>query len=208
MNRHLLFSLRCLFSICFVFLAIGFSYSQKAVTGTVTDGGTGEALIGANIVIKGTSTGTVADFNGNYSIMANPGDVLVITYTGYASEEVTVGEETLYNVSLAPGELFEEVVVTGYGSQRAKEVTSAVTSVKSDEFNSGNVNSPAQLLQGKVAGLSIYKPSGDPNKDYQIRIRGLSTIGAQTEPLIVIDGVPGGKLSSIDPQDIESMDVF
>src|SRR4030095_5636725 len=120
MNRHLLFSLRCLFSICLVFLAVGLSYSQTTVTGTVTDGGTGEALIGANIVVKGTTTGTVADFNGNYSIMANPGDVLVITYTGYKSEEVTVGSETIYNASLTPGELFEEVVVTGYGSQRAK----------------------------------------------------------------------------------------
>jgi len=208
MNRHLLIPFRCLLSICFVFLALGLSYGQKKVTGTLTDGGTGDPLIGANIVIKGTLTGTVADFDGNYSIMANPGDILVISYTGYKSEEVTVGTETTYNLSLTPGELFEEVVVTGYGSQRSKEVTSAVSSVKSEDFNAGNMNSAVQLLQGKVAGLSIYRPGGDPNGDYSVRIRGLSTIGAQVEPLVVIDGVPGGKLSSIDPQDIESMDVL
>ncbi|MGB4849953.1 MAG: carboxypeptidase-like regulatory domain-containing protein, partial [Saprospiraceae bacterium] len=202
MNRHLLIPFRCLLSICFVFLLVGFSYGQKKITGTLTDAATGEPLIGANIVVKGTTTGTVADFNGNYSIMANTGDVLVITYTGYKSQEITVGSEMVYNSALAPGELFEEVVVTGYGSQRAKEVTGSVSSVKSDDFNKGNVSSAAQLLQGKVAGLSIYKPGGDPNGDYSIRIRGLSTIGAQTEPLVIIDGVPGAKLSSIDPQDI------
>ncbi len=208
MNRHLLFPFRCLLSISFLFLAMSMSYGQHQVTGTVTDGGSGDPLIGANIVIKGTTVGTVADFDGKYTIMANTGDVLVITYTGYKSIEVPVGTESVYNAALAPGELFEEVVVTGYGSQRAKEVTSAVTSVKSDQFNSGNMNSPAQLLQGKVAGLSIYKPGGNPNGEYEIRIRGLSTIGAQTEPLVVIDGVPGGKLSTIDPADIESMDVL
>ncbi|HZV69259.1 MAG TPA: SusC/RagA family TonB-linked outer membrane protein [Saprospiraceae bacterium] len=208
MNRHLLIPFRCLLSLCFVFLLVGFSYGQQKVTGTLTDDATGEPLIGANIVVKGTTTGTVADFNGNYTIMAAPGDVLVITYTGYKSHEIVVGTGMVYNVSLTPGELFEEVVVTGYGSQRAKEVTGAVSSVKSEDFNAGNVNTAAQLLQGKVAGLSIYKPGGDPNGDYNIRIRGLSTIGAQVEPLVIIDGVAGGKLSNIDPQDIESMDVL
>ncbi|MDQ3017207.1 MAG: TonB-dependent receptor plug domain-containing protein, partial [Bacteroidota bacterium] len=208
MNRLLLIPLRCLMSTCFVFLLVGFSYGQKAVTGTITDSGTGEPLIGANVVIKGTATGTVADFNGNYSIMANQGDVLVVTYTGYKSMELTVGMDNMYSTTLQPGELFDEVVVTGYGTQRAKEVTGAVSSVKAEDFNAGNVTSAAQLIQGKVAGVSIYRPGGDPNKEYQLRIRGLSTIGAQTEPLVIIDGVPGAKLSSIDPQDIESMDVL
>jgi len=208
MNRHLLFSFRCLLSICFTILVVGFSYGQQTVTGTLTDASTGEPLIGANVVIKGTTTGTVADFEGKYSIMASPGDVLMITYTGYKSQEITVGTETNYDLTLEAGELFEEVVVTGYGSQRAKEITSAVSSVKSEDFNSGNMNSAAQLIQGKVAGVSIFKPNGDPNDEYQLRIRGLSTIGAQTDPLIVIDGVPGGKLSSVDPNDIESMDIL
>ncbi len=208
MNRLLLIPLRCVLSACFVFMLVGFSYGQRAVTGTITDAGTGEPLIGANVVIKGTATGTVADFNGNYSIMANTGDVLVITYTGYKSAEMTVGSENMYSMTLQPGELFDEVVVTGYGTQRAKEVTGAVSSVKQEDFNAGNVTSAAQLIQGKVAGVSIYRPGGDPNKEYQLRIRGLSTIGAQTEPLVVVDGVPGAKLSSIDPQDIESMDIL
>ena len=146
MNRLLLIPLRCVLSTCFVLLLVGFSYGQRAVTGTITDAGTGEPLIGANVVIKGTATGTVADFNGNYSIMANTGDVLVITYTGYKSMEVAVGSESMYSATLQPGELFDEVVVTGYGTQRAKEVTGAVSSVKQEDFNSGNVTSAAQLI--------------------------------------------------------------
>ncbi|MFM8348805.1 MAG: SusC/RagA family TonB-linked outer membrane protein, partial [Bacteroidota bacterium] len=99
-------------------------------------------------------------------------------------------------------------MVTGYGSQEKKEITSAVTSVKSEDFNRGTVNDPAQLLQGKVAGLSIVRPGGDPNGGFNIRLRGISTFGANTEPLIVIDGVIGASLSTVDPNDISSMDVL
>ena len=102
----------------------------------------------------------------------------------------------------------EEVIVTGYGSQSEREITSATVNVNAEDFNQGPINDPVQLLQGKVAGLSIYKPGGNPNESPTIRIRGLSTLGANTAPLVVIDGVPGATLASIDANDIESMTVL
>ena len=100
------------------------------------------------------------------------------------------------------------MVVIGYGTQEKKELTSAVTSVKSEDFNRGTVNDPAQLLQGKVAGLNIAKAGNDPNGGYNIRLRGIATFGANTEPLVVIDGIIGGSLNSVDPNDIASIDVL
>jgi iron complex outermembrane receptor protein len=101
-----------------------------------------------------------------------------------------------------------EVVVVGYGTQRKKEITSAITSISSEQFNKGNINDVAQLLQGKVAGLSISKPGGNPNEGFEIRLRGLSTIGAGTSPLVVVDGMIGADLNSIDPNDIKTIDVL
>ena len=95
---------------------------------------------------------------------------------------------------LASESTLEEVVVTGYGTQKAKEVTSSITSVKVEEFNKGNVNDPSQLLQGKVAGLAIARPGGNPNSDFKIRLRGISSLGQGSQPLIIIDGVPGASL--------------
>ncbi|UCG26940.1 MAG: SusC/RagA family TonB-linked outer membrane protein, partial [Bacteroidales bacterium] len=102
----------------------------------------------------------------------------------------------------------DEIILIGYGTQRKKEITSSISNVRSEEFNRGYVNNPAQLIQGKVAGLSISKPGGNPNEGYNIRLRGLSTIGANTQPLVVIDGVAGGSLENVDPSDIESIDVL
>ena len=194
-----------------LFLLIGMTsalISQKMVSGVVSDATNGEALIGANVLVKGTATGTITDIDGSYSLTANEGDVLVFSYAGYTDQEVVIGASKTVNVALAAGKLLEEVVVVGYGSQKSKEVTGSVVSVKKDDFNAGNVNSPAQLLQGRVAGLTVSKASGDPNGSFGIRLRGLSTIGAQTEPLIIVDGVPGASLNNIDPQDIESFDVL
>ena len=191
-----------------LFLGASYTYAQRTVSGKVTDSKTGDALIGANVLVKGTSLGTITDIDGAYSIKTSVGSTLVISYTGYTPQEIVVGESGTVDVSLAEGSLLDEVVVVGYGTQKSKEVTGSVVSVKKENFNKGNVNSPTQLLQGKVAGLTISRPGGDPNGTFGIRMRGLSTIGAQTEPLIIIDGVPGASLSNIDPQDIESMDVL
>ena len=183
--------------------------SAQTVSGVVTDAETGEALIGANVSVQGFTVGTITEIDGSYSLtIPDGGEVLVFSYAGYKDQSVTIAGQTTINVSLGAGALLDEVVVVGYGTQKSKEVTSAVTSVKAEDFNAGNVNTAAQLLQGKVAGLTITRSGGDPNGTVGIRLRGLSTIGAQTEPLVVIDGVPGGSLSNIDPKDIETIDVL
>ncbi len=183
--------------------------AQRTITGTVTDEATGEPLIGANVLVVGTSTGTVTDFNGEYSLeVSEEATTLEFSYTGYSKKQVEIGASNIINATLAPGEVLDEVVVVGYGTQQAKEVTGSVTSVKEEDFNRGNVNDPAQLLQGKVSGLTISSPGGDPNQGFNIRLRGLSTLGANTQPLVVIDGVIGADLENVDPNDIKSIDVL
>jgi iron complex outermembrane receptor protein len=183
-----------------------FTYAQQVILGTVSDNQ--GPLPGATIVVKGTATGTTADFDGNYSITANAGDVLVFSYVGYTAQEITVGNQSTINVMLELGNELDEILVVGYGTQRKEELTSAITNIKSEDFNVGNINDPQQLLQGKVAGLNISRVGGDPNEPFNIRLRGLSTFGANAEPLVIIDGVIGGSLNSVDPADIESVNVL
>lgn len=181
--------------------------AQRTISGVVTDSD-GEVLIGANILEKGTTNGTITDIDGSYSLTVSDGATLLFSYTGFTDQEMAVGNQSTIDIALAQGELLDEVVVTGYGTQKTREVTSAITSVKAEDFNKGNVNDVSQLLQGKVAGLVIARPGSNPNGDFSIRLRGLSTTGASTEPLVVIDGVLGGDLNSIEPQDIASIDVL
>ena len=190
--------------------AISFACAQGVtVKGKVTSQAEGP-LPGVNIVLQGTTQGVMTDVGGNYSItVPGPQAVLVFSYISYATQTVTVGTQTTIDVVLAPAlNSLNEVVVTGYGTQKKREVTSAITSVKSDEFVKGSVTDPVQLIQGKVSGLSISKAGGDPNGSYDIRLRGMSTIGANLGPLIVIDGVSGGDLGNVDPNDIESINVL
>ncbi len=190
--------------------AVGSAYSQEiTVTGTITAEGEG-SLPGVAIAIQGTGQGTVSDLDGKYSLVV-PGSeaVLEFSFMGYTTQVVTVGNRTILDIVLVSDvTALDEVLIIGYGTQKKKEITSAISNVTSEEFNKGNVNSPAQLLQGKVAGLSITKPGGNPNGSYDIRLRGLSTIGANTQPLVVIDGVIGGSLDNVDPNDIQSIDVL
>jgi iron complex outermembrane receptor protein len=162
-----------------------------------------------NVLEKGTSNGTVTDATGNYSITVADDATLVFSFVGYTSQEVAVGNQSSINVSLKLDVTsLNEVVVIGYGTQEKKELTSAVTSVKSEDFNRGTVNDPAQLLQGKVAGLNIARAGNDPNGGFNIRLRGIASFGANTEPLVVIDGVIGGSLNTVDPNDIASIDIL
>ncbi len=181
----------------------------QTVSGTITDAETGEALIGANVLVVGTSTGTITDFDGTYSLNL-PADAkqLEFSYTGYASQVVDLNGQTTLNISMSAGELLDEVVVVGYGSQKEKEITSAVTSVDAEDFNQGPITDPTQLLQGKVAGLQVYNRGGDPNQASTVRLRGISTVGANAEPLVVIDGIIGASLDNVDPNDIESITVL
>jgi iron complex outermembrane receptor protein len=191
-------------------LASGYVSAQdKTVSGQVTSADDGQGVPGVNVVVVGTSQGTTTDFDGNYSLSVPDGAVLSFSFVGFTTQEIAVGNQSVINVILQSDvTALAEIVVTGYGTQSKREITSAVASVKSEDFNQGNVVDPAQLLQGKVAGLDITKTGGNPHGGYTIRLRGLSTIGANSEPLIVIDGVIGGQLENVDPNDIASMDVL
>ena len=192
-------------SFVFALLFSGTIYAQQ-ISGNISDE-TGP-LPGATVVVHGTSTGTVADFDGNYSISASTGDVLVFSFVGFTAQEVTVGNQSTIDVVLMSSNELEEVLVTGYGSQQQKEITSAVVSVGEESFNKGAINDASQLLQGKVAGLTIYNRGGNPNAGSVIRLRGLSTIGANASPLVVVDGVVGASLGNVDPSDIETINVL
>ena len=182
---------------------------ERTVTGTVKDAETRETLIGVNITAANDlGMGTVTDIDGNYRLtLPDTVTALTFSYVGYTSQTVPITGNVL-NVQLMPGQELSEVVVVGYGTQKTREVTSAVSRVTADDFNSGNISDPIQLIQGKVSGLSIARPGSDPNADFNIRLRGLSTFGSNTEPLIIIDGIQGASLKSVDPQDIVSMDVL
>ena len=186
-----------------VFIMMGSVIYAQTVTGTVSDA-TGP-LPGVNIVVKGTTSGTQTDFDGNYSIDVESSDaVLVFSYVGFKTQEVAVaGQSTVDVTLLEDAAQLDEVVVVGYGTAVRKEITTAVTSVGEDEFNQGVVNEASQLLQGKVAGLSVYNKGGNPNAAPIIRLRGISTIGGNTQPLVVIDGVLGQSLDNVDPADIQ-----
>lgn len=190
---------------------------QTIVTGTVTDEANALPLPGVNILIKGTTTGASTDFDGNYTITANQGDILVFSYLGYATKEITFTGETPLNVSLAEdaGQL-DEVVLIGYGTTTKRDATGSIESVTAEDFTRGNIVTPENLLQGRVAGVSVTT-SGAPGSGSEIRIRGGSSINASNNPLIVIDGLPitndnvGGSrgiLASINPNDIESFTVL
>jgi iron complex outermembrane receptor protein len=197
--------------LCFLILFIPFAsvLAQRKVTGTVTSAGN-QPVPGASVQIKGRTTGTSTDVSGHFTLtVPDNSAVLVISSIGFQTQEIQIGDRSTVAVNLSEtvGNL-SEVVVVGYGTQKKREVTSAVTSVKAEQFNKGNVSDVGQLLQGKVAGLSIARPGGDPNKPFSIRLRGLSTLGANTQPLVVIDGQIGADLNTVDPNDIASIEVL
>ncbi|MDX1363254.1 MAG: SusC/RagA family TonB-linked outer membrane protein [Arenibacter latericius] len=190
-----------------VFLCFGMAVAQE-VSGTVSDAS--GPLPGASVVVKGTTNGAQTDFDGLFTLSnVESNAILLISYIGYQPLEVSLDGRTNIDIVLTEdAQALDEVVVTGYGSQTRKEITSAVTVVSNEDFNQGTVNDASQLLQGKVAGLSIYNKGGNPNKDAVIRLRGISSVGANSSPLIVIDGVVGASLNNVDPNDIESINVL
>lgn len=180
------------------------------VTGKVIDAQTGETLPGVSVKIKGSTDGTVTDIAGSYHIEAAENNILVFSFIGYVSQELPVSGGIL-NVSLkADQAALKEVVVVGYGKQSRQLLTSSIVSVQNKDFNKGAFSNPAQLLQGKVAGLNITR-SGDPNEAPSISLRGPSTLrttGGAQEPFYVIDGVAGADYRLVSPDDIETIDVL
>lgn len=205
-----------------------FAIAQRTITGTVTDAETGEPLIGANILVVGTSSGTITDFDGAYSISVPEGsNNLEVSYTGYAAQTVAIGNQTTVDITLSAGEILDEIVVVGYGSVRKTDATGAVTSVTEKDFNQGVITSPEQLIQGRAAGVQITTSSGEPGAAANIRIRGTSSVRSGNNPLYVVDGVPlsgdasgaennsaigrsaaRNPLNFINPNDIASIDIL
>jgi len=183
-------------------------YVEVTIKGIVTEEN-GDPLPGATVKVEGTTAGTVTDINGNYTINVPEGSILIFSFIGFETSRVSIGNETELNIILKEDmSSLEEVVVVGYGTQKKGEITSSITRVTEKDFNRGNINDPTQLLQGKVAGLQIAKAGGNPNQPFSVRLRGLSTLGANAEPLVIIDGTIGGSLSNVDPNDIASIDVL
>ncbi|WKZ60936.1 MAG: SusC/RagA family TonB-linked outer membrane protein [Cyclobacteriaceae bacterium] len=180
-----------------------------SVSGKVTDE-VDNSLPGVNVSVKGTQTGTMTDASGNFAIDVVPNATLVFSFIGYETIEVTVGNKSTINIKLSESlKALDEIVVIGYGTTTKKEITGAVTTLKSEDFNKGIFNSPMGLIQGKVAGLSITKPNGaDPMAGYQILLRGTNTLTSGQSPLIIIDGMIGADLKNINFQDVESFDVL
>jgi TonB-dependent starch-binding outer membrane protein SusC len=181
------------------------------VSGKVTDATTGELLPGVTVLIDGTTTGVLTDTNGQFIIdIGNNEAVLRFSFVGYVTQTVNVKGNEGLNIAMVPDvRTLDEVVVIGYGTTTKKEVTGSITSVDNENFTKGNVTSPLQLLQGQVAGLNIVRSNGgDPNGDFEIQLRGLTTLAGGADPLIVVDGVIGGSLNNLSPEDIETIDVL
>ena len=181
---------------------------SKKVTGKVRDS-EGE-LIGATVMEKGTSNGVITDYNGNFSIDVSPNATLVVSYVGYVTQEVRVGNQSNINIVLdAEGGNLNEVVVIGYGTQRREAVTSSVANVNGEKLNQIAATNAAQALQGRIAGVLMTQTSTQPGAEMQIRIRGQRSLSASNDPLIVLDGIPFmGQLSDINPSDIKSIDIL
>jgi TonB-dependent starch-binding outer membrane protein SusC len=218
---------KLMFFMVFV-LSVSATYAQRMVTGKVKDSKTGEALIGASVLVKGTTTGTITDIDGSYSLNAPVGSTLVVSYTGYPEMEMLVSETGNMDFSVEPGSVLEEVVVTGYGTVKKKDATGSVASISTRDFQKGIVLSTDQMMQGRVAGVQISQNSGEPGGGINVRIRGTSSVYGGNQPLFVVDGVPlsgdetsagasafgvgrqsaKNPLNFLNPDDIASIDVL
>ncbi|MEZ5038746.1 MAG: TonB-dependent receptor [Saprospiraceae bacterium] len=208
--------LRCL--VWLVLVSTGQLYAQIPITGKVTSGDEGEALIGVNIIIQGTSSGTVTDIDGRFELSAQAEDVLRFSYTGYQDLLVTVGNQTTINVELqTSATLLNEVVISGYGIQTMRrDVTGAISKIDKATLENTAAVSVSELLQGRAAGVNVVSNDGTPGAGISINIRGLASISAGGAPLIVIDNIPYlssgddavNPLAFLNPNDIESIDIL
>ena len=180
--------------------------ATKKITGTVVDAQ--GPVIGASVMEKGTTNGTVTDFDGNFTLNVNPGATIVISFIGYETQEIKVGNQSNFNITLNEDDaVLEEVVVVGYGTMKKKLVTGATVQVKGDDIAKLNTTNALEAMQSSTPGVQITQSSSQPGKGYKVYIRGMGTIG-DNSPLYVIDGVAGGNLDGINPNDIESIDIL
>ena len=177
------------------------------VTGQVTDSN-GEPIIGANVVVKGTTAGTITDFDGNYSLDVPENATLIFSYLGMASQEIPVTSNTISVVLKEDNQVLEEVVVTGYGTTKKRDLVTAVGSVNADQLKDVPVASAAEALQGKMAGVSVVTAEGSPDADVKIRVRGGTSLTQSSDPLYIVDGFQVSSIADIPPSNIQSMDVL
>lgn len=214
-----LFQRLMLHLVCVLFCATGASVAvaqeqgngEMSVSGRIIDASSKTPLVGVSVVVEGTTRGVVTDEEGRYAIEVDGANsVLSFSYLGYVAQSIAVANRTEINVELREDqESIDEVVVIGYGKTTKKEVTGSVSSLKSDDFNTGSFTNAAGLFQGKVAGLSVVNPNGgDPNASYEILLRGANTLSAGQGPLLIIDGVVGADIRNINFQEVESVDVL
>jgi TonB-linked SusC/RagA family outer membrane protein len=206
-----------LLAFIFLFVVFAFSYTGSVysqanepitVTGTITDVD-GNPLVGATIMIKGTTQGTVTDMNGKFTLPCTENDVLAISFIGYNTEEVTAVAGQEIQVSMIEDILsLSEIVVVGYGTMRKQDLTGSISSVSSEDLNKGVITTTEQTLQGKIAGLTVTKGSGDPTSGATLRLRGGTSLTASSSPLIVVDGIPGVDINTVQPSEIVSVDVL
>lgn len=214
MKRNATFKVLLMF-IVGLFLSVNTFAQQIVVKGIVKDT-TGEPIIGANVIVKGTTNGTITDFDGNFLLNANKGDIIIISFIRYRSQEAQAAASM--NIILKDDtELLDEVVVIGYGSVKKDDLSGSVVAIKAEEMNKGAVTSPQELIMGKVPGLSVSQGDGAPGAGSTIRIRGGASLNASNDPLIVIDGIPVSNdaapgtpnaLATINPNDIETFTVL
>ncbi|MBQ3672928.1 MAG: TonB-dependent receptor [Paludibacteraceae bacterium] len=189
-------------------LLVGVAVQARVISGTVKDP-TGETIISASVVVKGTTIGTVTDFDGNYSLDV-PADakVLVFSYIGMQTQELEITGNVMNVVLQENSEVLEEVVVTGYGTTKKRDVVTSVASVSADQLKDIPVTSAAEALQGKLSGVSVTTTEGSPDADVKIRVRGGTSLTQSNDPLYIVDGMPVSSIADIAPSDIASMDVL
>ncbi|PHN03224.1 SusC/RagA family TonB-linked outer membrane protein [Flavilitoribacter nigricans] len=219
--QHRLFRSLLLVGCCV--LSLQFGWSQRMVSGTLTDAESNDPLIGANVVVKGTSTGTITDFDGRYSLeIPDDATTLVYSYTGYTPKEIEVAGQSVINVQLSSGTILDEVVVIGYGTQKRADITGAVARFEAERLEERPIARVDQALVGQLAGVRVQQTSGLPGAGFKVQIRGTGSINANNQPLYVIDGFPlevseqnanggfgaGNPLDNLNPNDIQSIEVL
>lgn len=207
-KRKIAFRREIVFSLFMVFLSIGAFAQSISVRGTVKDV-TGEPIIGASVLEKGTTNGIITDMEGHFILQVSGKSSLVISYLGNQTQEIAInGRKKLDVVLKEDTELLDEVVVVGYGTMQKRDVTTSVTAVSTKDLNQRPIISTGSALQGKAAGVQITQPNGLPGQGMVIRVRGSSSINASNDPLYVVDGVPMTDINFLSPNDIESMQIL
>ena len=205
-NNHLIKGILLILAV----VSLNWGYAQQTISGKVTDANSNQPLIGASIVIKGTTKGTITDTSGLFKLKADRGNTLKVSYVGYQAKEIQVTAKTSYKIALMPGKGLEEFVVVGYGTQEKTDVTGAVERIKAEDLNEGSVTNPLQQIKGRSAGVDINQVGSEPGSTPTVRIRGITSLMGGNDPLVVVDGVQGNMdlLNQVPPSEIESIDIL